>query len=146
MYILDANILIYAFREDAPFHQACYDWLTNALAQGEDVTAPSVVELALLRITTLPSLKEAAATPSAVFSFLQALRQTSYRRLEPGAAHDAHLQELCDSLKLRGNDVNDAFLVALALEHNAILVSADQGFKRFPMIQVVDPTKPGTSR
>ena len=146
MYILDANVLIYAFREDAPFHQACYDWLTNALAQGEEVAAPSVVELALLRITTLPSLGNAAATPEAVFAFLQALRQTSYRRLEPGAAHDAHLQQLCDSLKLRGNDVNDAFLAALALEHNGVLVSADQGFGRFPIIRVFDPTKPDASR
>ena len=145
MYILDANILIYAFRADAPFHQACYDWLTTALAQGEEVTAPSVVELALLRITTLPSLKEAAATPKQVFAFLRALRQTSYRRLEPGSAHDAHLQQLCATLDLRGNAVTDAFLAALALEHNAVLVSADQGFGRFPMLQVFDPTKPDVS-
>ena len=60
MYILDANI-IYAFRQDVPQHQPCYAWLTDVLFKGEDVTAPSVVELALLRITTLPSLKESAA-------------------------------------------------------------------------------------
>ena len=102
MYILDANILIYAFRDDSPFHRSCYAWLTRALTDGEEITAPSVVELALLRITTLPSLKEAASTPEQVFTFLQALRQTSYRRLAPGEAHDTHLQQLCDTLNLRG--------------------------------------------
>ncbi len=103
-----------------------------------------MVELALLRITTLPSLKEAAATPDAVFGFLQAL-QTSYRRLEPGEAHNTHLRQLCDTLNLRGNDVNDAFPTALALEHNGILVSVDKGFRRFPMIKVLDPSNPATS-
>ena len=144
MYILDANILIYAFREDAPQHRACYDWLTDSLSQGGDVTASSVVELALLRITTLPSLKQSAATPGEVFGFLTALRQTSYRRLDPGEAHDAHLQRLCNSLSLEGNDVNDAFLAALALENNAVLVSADEGFRRFPMIRLLNPLDPGT--
>lgn len=141
MYLLDANILVYAFRRDAPQHRPCYDWLTGALAEGEEVTAPSVTELALVRITTLPSLGEAAATPEAVFDFLSALRRTRYRRLDPGEAHDALFHELCTRLDLRGNDVNDAFLAALALEHHAVLVSADQGFQRFPMLRTLDPTR-----
>ena len=142
MYILDANILIYAFRRDSPSHKPCYAWLSQVLARGDEVAAPSVVELALLRITTLPSLGAAAATPEAVFAFLNALRQTPYRRLEPGAAHDTYLKQLCDSLNLRGNDANDAFLAALALEHNAVLVSADEGFRRFPVLHWFNPLKP----
>lgn len=142
MYLLDATILIYAFRRDSPFHPPCYDWLTRVLAQGEEVSAPSVVELALVRITTLPSLGEAAASPEDAFAFLHALRQTTYRRVEPGRAHDGRLRQLCDSLKLRGNDVNDAFLAALALERKAVLVSADEGFKRFPKLRYFNPLTP----
>jgi toxin-antitoxin system PIN domain toxin len=139
MFVLDANILIYAFRQDSPYHAPCYDWLTTALSRGEDVTAPGVVELALVRVTTLASLGAAAATPQDVFTFLQALRQTSYRRLEPGDAHEAHFQRLCGELGLRGNDVNDAYLAALALERHAVLVSADKGFQRFRGVSWLNP-------
>jgi predicted nucleic acid-binding protein len=46
---------------------------------------------------------------------------------------------LCVDLKLRGNDVNDAHLAALALENNATLVTADRGFGRFSSLRVFDP-------
>lgn len=145
MYILDANILIYAFRRDAPQHQPCHTWLTRTLSQGEDVTAPSVVELALLRITTLPSLGEAAATPDAVTRFLTALKQAGYRRLDPGEGHTERLGELCTTLNLRGNDANDAFLAALTLENRATLVSADKGFTRFPGLRHLNPLTENTN-
>lgn len=143
MFVLDANVLIYAFRRDSPYHRPCYAWLTNALSQGQDVTAPGVVELALLRITTLPALGEAAAKPQDVFAFLQALRSSSYRRIEPGEHHDAYLLRLCNELELRGNDINDAYLAALAMEHNATLVSADRGFERYEGLRWFDPLAPG---
>lgn len=119
MFILDASTLIYAFRRDLPLHVPCYAWLTSALAR-------SKVELALSRVTTLPSLGEAAAGVGDVLAFLQALKKASYRRLEPGEGHDTHFQRLCNELGLKGNDVNDAYLAALALEHGATLVSTDK--------------------
>jgi predicted nucleic acid-binding protein len=46
---------------------------------------------------------------------------------------------LCLSLNLLGNQVNDAFLAALALEQEATLVSADRGFEGFPALRWLDP-------
>ena len=141
MHLLDANILIYAFRSDSPQHAACYGWLTRALAGEEPVATTSVVELALLRISTLPALGRASATPADVFRFLAALRQQSWIvRIEPGDHHLELLQGLCTRLKLRGNDINDAFLAALAIEYDATLVTADKGFSRFPGLRILDPT------
>ncbi|MGH8592092.1 MAG: PIN domain-containing protein [Gammaproteobacteria bacterium] len=40
---------------------------------------------------------------------------------------------------LRGNDINDAYLAALALEHDAVLVTADRGFARFSGLRILDP-------
>ena len=140
MLLLDANILIYAFRRDSPHHAACYDWLGAALAGGEPVATTSLVELTLLRISTLPSLGPAAATAEDVFHFLDALRaQPGVLRVEPGEHHPRLFAELCAALRPRGNDVNDAFLAALALEYDATLVSADRGFARFPELRFVDP-------
>ncbi len=141
MFLLDANVLIYAFRRDSPFHEPCYAWLRGALAGDEPVATTALVELALLRVTTLPSLGRAAAAPSDVFAFLAALRrQPVAARVEPGPAHDGIFARLCGELGLRGNDVNDAYLAALALELDASLVSADVGFARFPGLAWLDPT------
>ena len=52
-FLLDDNILIYAFRADSAHYTICRDWLREQLQQGIALFAPSVVELALLRITTL---------------------------------------------------------------------------------------------
>ena len=141
MLLLDANILIYAFRSDSPHHAACYGWLTGVLAGEEPVATTSVVELALLRISTLSALGTASAAPADVCRFLASLRQQSWTvRIEPGEHHLKLFQDFCAKLKLRGNDMNDAFLAALALEYDATLVTADKGFSRFPGLRILDPT------
>jgi toxin-antitoxin system PIN domain toxin len=140
LYILDANVLIYAFRHDTPQHPACYAWLSQALAEGRRVGVPSWIELAVLRINTLPSLGERRAAPKEVFAFLHTLRmQPAYELVEPGTDHLAILENLRQSLNLLGNELNDAFLTALALERGATLVSADRGFERFPGLRWFDP-------
>ena len=140
MFLLDANVLIYAFRRDSPFHSPCYAWLRGALAGAEPVATTGLVELAFLRITTLPSLGRAAAAPSDAFAFLRALRREPMAvRVEPGQDHDGILSRLCERLRLRGNDINDAYLAALAFEHGATLVTADQDFARFPELPLIDP-------
>ena len=140
MYLLDANVLIYAFRRDSPHHSPCYQWLTNTLAGEDPVATTSVVELALLRIATLPALGTAASTPAEVFRFLGALKdQPSVLRIEPGEQHLDILSGLCAKMKLRGNDINDAFLAALSMEYGATLVTADRGFSRFSGLRIVNP-------
>jgi hypothetical protein len=47
----------------------------------------------------------------------------------------AYVQEL----RLTGNDVPDAYLAALAVDHEATLVSLDRGFRRFPGLRLLDP-------
>jgi toxin-antitoxin system PIN domain toxin len=144
LFLLDANVLIYAFRRDSPHHAPSYDWLRAALAGGEPVATTSLVELALLRISTLPGLGPAAAKTADVFRFLDVLRaQPAVVRVEPGERHPRLFAQLCETLRLRGNDVNDAFLAALALEYDATLVSADRGFSRFPDVRFVDPLAGG---
>ena len=144
MFLVDANVLIYAFRRDSPLHVPCYRWLRGALAGGEPVATTPLVELALVRITTLPSLGKAAARPEDAFAFLAALRdQPSAIRISPSFEHDDIFARLCLELKLRGGDVNDACLAALALEHEATLVTVDRGFKRFPDLRLHDPTEAG---
>jgi uncharacterized protein len=60
-------------------------------------------------------------------------------RVEPGPDHDWIRVHLCERLRLCGNDINDAYLAALAFVHGATLVTADQDFARFPELPLIDP-------
>lgn len=139
-YLLDANILLYAFRRAAPQHAVCLAWLTGTLNRGEIVYASAVVELALLRISTLPKLGPQAAAPADVFAFLQTLHAVpNYLRLELDAGESEPFERLAGALSLRGNDLNDAYLAALALTNDLTLVTADSGFARFPGLKLHNP-------
>ncbi|WP_424950751.1 TA system VapC family ribonuclease toxin [Deinococcus sp.] len=131
-YLLDANVLIDAFRTDAPAYTANRDWLTRTLLGGETVYAPALVEVALLRITTLLKLGPRAASPATAFAFLNALHAVpNYKRLELETGQFGGFEQTVQTLALSGNDLNDAYLVALAQWHNLTLVTADAGFSRF---------------
>ena len=141
MYLLDANILIYAFRKDSPQHTICRTWLTETLEQGDTVLSSTITEVALVRINTLPSF-ENPATLKDVFKFLNGLHELpTYAYASPRKAVTRRWQNLCERYTLTGNDVNDAYLAALALEHGATLVSTDKGFGRFKELRWLDPTR-----
>jgi predicted nucleic acid-binding protein len=68
------------------------------------------------------------------------LRYPLLRRAAPGWRHSALLYEFIEVLSLAGNDINDAWLAALAIEQGATLVSLDRGFARFPGLSWFQPS------
>ena len=130
LHFPDANILIYCLREEATGHRACRQWLETLTERGESLALCELVEVAFLRITTLPSLRIAPIEVALEFwNDLKSYPETL--RLVPGERHSEIFQELVITNGLIGNDLNDAWIAALAIEHNATLVSADEGFRRF---------------
>lgn len=51
--------------------------------------------------------------------------------LRPGERHWQSFERLATSINAAGNDIQDAYLAAYALENNATWLSADRGFARF---------------
>ncbi len=54
---------------------------------------------------------------------------------------DRHWRQLTDTAaggRVRGPDLMDAHLTALAIEHGAVLATSDRGFARFPGLRTVD--------
>jgi hypothetical protein len=138
LHFPDANILIYCLREEAPGHPACLRWLKTLTQLGEPLALCELVEIAFLRITTLPSLR--IAPIDAALEFWNDLkRYPETLRLVPGARHGEIFQKLVRSHRLTGNDLNDAWLAALAIEHDATLVTADVGFARFSGLHTSNP-------
>lgn len=140
MLLLDANVLIYAFRRDFPQHAAAKRWLERKLSADEPLELLAFSELAFLRITTNP---RAFAQPSRfeeALRFLEALRSGPILgELHPGPEHRKIFIRLARDHHLAGNDLSDAFVAAAAIEAGATLVSADRGFARFRSLRWIDP-------
>jgi toxin-antitoxin system PIN domain toxin len=144
MDLLDANILIGAFRPDHPDHPTLNAWLEETLSNGLPVTFPALVEVAFLRIVTHPRIFRAPSSLEEAVAFLQTIQESGLFREVPWTPRmRARWRSWCRDLKLTGNDVNDAYLAATAFEAQCRLVSRDGGFDRFPGL---DWWNPGESR
>jgi len=110
MDLLDANILIGAFRPDDPNHSTLKDWLEKTLNEGYTVTFPALVEVAFLRIVTHPRIFRVPSPLAEAVAFLQGIQASGLFR-ETGWTTRMRKRwwNWCQDLELRGNDVNDAY-------------------------------------
>ena len=133
MIIPDVNVLIYAFRADLPDHARHREWLVETFAADEPVALPGHVLSGFIRVVTNPRVFAPATPPAEAARFLEALRAA------PGAVtprlSESHVDtflRLCVEVNAKGNLVADAYLAAIAIELDALLVTTDRDFARFP--------------
>jgi toxin-antitoxin system PIN domain toxin len=130
--LVDANVLLYAVNEDAPQHRPSLGWLDANLGGRETVGFAWTVLLAFLRLATNPALFPTPLSPDQAFDVVELwLGRPAAVVLEPTARHLAVLRGLLAQLGTAANLVPDAHLAALAVEHDAELVSFDADFSRF---------------
>jgi len=142
MDLLDANVLIGAFRPDHPDHVSFKGWLEEALNQGRLLTFPPLVEVAFLRIVTHPRIFAHPSSFEEAASFLQAIQESGQFRETPWTPRMRALWwRWCRDLELRGNDVNDVYLAASAAEARCRLITRDGGFSRFPGLDRWNPAE-----
>ena len=142
LFLPDANVLIHALRKDSVEHDSCRRWLTGTAAAGDSIGLCELVEAALLRIPTLPKLQLVPMADTLGFWKEDLWSYPGTRRLAAGARHAGIFSDFVAVLGLCGNDINDVWLAALAIEHRATLVSTDQGFARFPGLSWINPVNP----
>lgn len=140
MDLLDANILIGAFRPDDPDHDLLRRWLEGILNQNLSVTFPPLVEVAFLRIVTNPRIFRVPAPFEEAAEFLAVIQESGVFRETPWTqGMRSQWWRWCQTLSLRGDDVNDAYLAALAAGAGCRLASRDRGFDRFPGLDWWNP-------
>lgn len=139
LFLPDANVLIHALRKDSAAHDPCRRWLTSAAATGDTIGLCELVEAALLRISTLPRLQLVPTAETLGFWKDDLWSYPGTRRLAAGNRHLGIFSDFVTALGLCGNDINDVWLAALAVEHRATLVSTDQGFARFSGLSWINP-------
>lgn len=98
------------------------------------------VFLAFLRLGTNPRISVRPLEPAEAFNYIEewcAAGEAVF--LQPGPGHLPILRSLLIATGMAGNLTSDAHLAALAIEHNATLVSYDSEFLRFPGLKLCRP-------
>ncbi len=133
MTLADVNVLIGAFRKDAPAHAVCRPWLARVVAGDARFGVSPLALGAVVRITTHARF---SPTPSAVeeaFGFCEdLLGQPHCQVVEPGERHWDIFKRLCIETDTRGSRVTDAWFAALAIEWGCEWITLDRDYARFP--------------
>jgi hypothetical protein len=138
---VDTNLLVYAHREDSPFHRMALQSVTM-LAEGVAAWAipwPCLHEF--FAIVTHPRIY-APPTPAddALCQIDAWIESPSLRVLAESEAHWEMLRGLIEQGRVLGPQVHDARIAALCLQHGVHeLWSADRDFSRYPELRIVNP-------
>ena len=141
MIAVDSNILVYAHREDSPFHDAAFACLAE-LSEGAASWAipwPCIHEF--LAIATHPRIY-APPTPlrSAREQVEAWLQSPSLVLLAEESSYWPQLSAVLTAGRITGAQVHDARVAALCRQHGVReLWSADRDFSRLAGLTVINP-------
>ena len=141
MIAVDTNILVYAHREDSPFHRAAFERVTE-LAEGAASWAipwPCLHEF--IAVVTHPRIYAPPTPPARAIDQVEAwLASPSLVLLAETTAHWPALRVLLAAGRVIGPAVHDARIAALCMQHGIReLWSADRDFSRFGGLTTVNP-------
>ncbi len=143
MIAVDTNLLVYAHREDSPWHAAADDWLTS-VAEGPDPWAipwPCLHEF--LAIVTHPRIYRPPTPRERAVEQVEAwLEAPGLHLLGEGDAtgYWPALRHLVLKGGVVGGQVHDARIAAICRHHGVrVLCTADRDFSRFPELAVRNP-------
>jgi len=138
---VDTNILVYAHREDATFHDNATERLTE-LAEGRVAWAipwPCIHEF--LAIVTHPRIYDPPTPLGLACEQVDAwLESPTLILLAESPQHWSELRSLAEAARITGARIHDARIAALCRQHGVReLWSADRDFGRFTSLRVVNP-------
>ncbi len=140
MIALDANILIYAHREEFPEHSAALKWVRHL---GPDTVPWAIPVFSLgefVRVVTHPRVFDPPTSIPDALAALKALAASpGLRILSPGRGYPDHLAYAVKVARASGNLAFDAQIAAVCREHGVSrLVTRDRDFSRFPWMEILD--------
>ena len=141
MIAVDTNVLVFAHREDSPWHAAAYSSV-EGLAKGRGPWAipwPCIHEF--LAIVTHPRIYDPPTPLSAALDQVDAwLEAPGLVLLAESSSHWSELRKLLASGRVTGGPVHDARVAAICRQHGVReLWTADRDFSRFPDLAVRNP-------
>jgi uncharacterized protein len=141
MIAVDTNILVYAHRQETPFHAIAKAQIEQLCVGQAGWGIPVACISEFLSITTNARVFSQVSDYGRAIAQLDAwLGAPSARVLHSGALHWPLLKKLAHAGRLACGQFHDARIAAICLE-NAVneLWSADRDFSRFPQLKVRNP-------
>ena len=141
MIAVDSNLLVYAVREDSPWHKAALACLRR-LAEGPTLWAipwPCIHEF--LAIVTHPRIyKPPTPMAGAMLQVDYWMESPTAKFLGEGPGYWEHLKDLLSAGKVAGPLTHDARVAALCRSHAVReLWTADRDYSRFEGIRIRNP-------
>jgi hypothetical protein len=131
--LVDVNVLVYAFREDARDHASYRAWLGDLVSGNEAYAASEIVLSGFVRIVTHRRIFPIPTSVSAALRFVEAYKsQPNCVLVAPGPRHWEIFATLCREAEAEGGLVADAYLAAMAIESGCEWITADRDYARFP--------------
>ena len=134
MIAVDTNILVYAHREDSPWHEKALAVVTELANSGSPwaITWPSVHEF--LAIATHPKIYDPPTPIATALASIKAWQASpGLRFLGEGPGYFDKLAAQVMAGMVKGPKVHDSRIAAICLHHRVKkLWSADRDFSSFP--------------
>ena len=138
--IVDLNVLLYAVNRDAAHHERVRRWWSGNPWRARNRSLAWVVVLGFLRLATNPHVFLHPMTPDEALERVAVwLAHANTQLVAETDDHWRVLRELLRETGTAGNLTTDAHLAAIAIAHNATIVSCDADFSRFPRLRWENP-------
>ncbi|MFT4035726.1 MAG: PIN domain-containing protein [Patulibacter sp.] len=138
---VDVNVLVHAINRGAPRHRAALGVIEDLAGGMERFTLLWPVVLGFVRITTHPSILPSPLAPQDAIMRIDELLALPHVRVVGEGDDPAGFWQCYRATQAQvrgGNDVPDAHLAALMLQHGVRRIyTDDRGFRRFDGIDAV---------
>jgi toxin-antitoxin system PIN domain toxin len=138
---VDTNLLVYAHREDSPWHARSYQCIKELAETGLDWAIPWPCVHEFLAVVTHPKIYRPPTPLDTAIDQVEAwLESPTLRLLGEGTQYWKRLKETIVSGKVQGAVIHDARIAVLCLESGVTkLWSADRDFSRMSRLRVENP-------
>jgi uncharacterized protein len=138
---VDTNVLVYAHRQDSPFHEQAATAVRGLAESPAQWALPWPCLHEFYSIVTHPRIYDPPSSPDEGSGQIAAwLQSPSVVPVSEGETYWETLRSLLSSGKVSGPLTHDAKIAALCLSHGVReLWTADRDFSRFPRLKVINP-------
>ena len=140
MILPDANLLLYAYNRDRPFHVVTAAWWSGCLSNPEPIGLTPGDLFAFVRVGTNPrAFPRPLSVSYASGLALEWLEQYNVQMLDMQPRDVTEALSLLTAAGTAGNLTSDAQLAAIALRTGAVVHTGDTDFYRFPKLRWFNP-------
>ena len=132
MKLPDTNLLIHAANPLSPDHAIARAALDDAVRESAGIGLAWLPLVGFVRLSTMARVMPKPLSVADALGDVQGwLEHPNARLLQPGARHMDILARLLLECGTAGNLTNDAHIAAIAIEHDAEVLTFDKDFARF---------------